>query len=216
MNYDFEINERPSKEWTTDKLRKYVSWASSVVNKRLLEYKAQVDIGAIEESKLLEREIDRLQNILGKSTKKNWFFGVGYEKRRKKELLFKARSLYQFTKWDMYTPQAMRELEDKYEKAYKQFNLLYAEYGSSLSREDYSELVTIFGVIGDEILTQFGSDTVANIYSTASESKKHNLLSYMLDIYNESKGKGWTSEELADRLAEKLKEDNDNEEEEKV
>lgn len=206
MDYEFEVGERPTKDWTNEKLRKYVTWATSLVNKRLLEYKAQVDIGVLDESKLVEREISRLQNILGKSRKRNAFFGVRYEKRRKQELLFKARSLYQFAKWDIYTPQAMREMEEKYEKAYKQFNILYSDYGSSLSREDYSELVTIFGVIGDEILTQFGSDTVANIYSTASESKKHNIISYMLDIYYESKGMGWSTETMADKLAERIKE----------
>ena len=212
MKYEFEIGERPSAKWTSDKLRKYVSWASSEVNKRLLEYKAQVDIGTLKESALVEREIRRLQNVLSKSTKKGLFIGTGSEKRTKKELLFKARSLYQFTKWDIYTPQSMRELEERHEKAYNLFNLNYAEYGKTISREDYEELVTAFGILGDSIINQFGSGEIANIYSKASDEKKSNLVQIMLKIIKEQKGQGKTVEQMADLLAqEMLKTDKDDE-----
>lgn len=212
MKYEFEASEKPNKYWTVERLRQYVSWEVKIVNARLAEYRAQVDIGEREESKLVESEIKRLQDILSKGRGKDKFIGVGYEKSTKTELLFKAKTLYQFTQWDIYTPASVRELEEKYEKAYTNFSELYAEYGYSLSREDYTDLVTIFGIIDDKILNQFGSDTVANIYSRASSTQKHNLLQYMLKINKQSKGKGWTVETLSDMLAEMMKVDKEEQE----
>lgn len=204
---DFEIGEKPNSDWTVAKLKKFVRWKSTEINKRLAEYKADIDIGVIEDSPLLDKEITRLQSLLSKGIKKSQFIGVGSGKRTKKELLYTARILSQFEEWDMYTPESMREFDKKTEKAYKTFLENYADYSKGLSREEYEELVTTFGTISDTVLTQFGSDAVANIYSRAADSEKHNLISYMLEISKKAHGKGLTSEDLADMLAEKMKVD---------
>lgn len=104
---------------------------------------------------------------------------LGLTARRDKESLIRqARELKAFNKWDIYTPEGKRALEERERKAYETFT---EHEWSDISKQQWKDMVEAFGAIGADIITEVSSDDFVRAYSEASDKGKVRFV----DIYKE-------------------------------
>lgn len=147
--------------------------------------------------KLIERKTEVLQHKYGKG--RGTTLKLGFRGRRKAEL---ETQLSEFEAFADYLDSAESRTFERKEKqtrdAYKQFK---ANYGfKNLKYNDYKAIVTIFGAVGSKIVDQFGSDNLVELFTYADDEQKQDFLNTMLDVMQDAKGQGLTSEELFDEM----------------
>lgn len=135
----------------------------------------------------------RLINIAGKGRGNT--IGYGLRGKSKKGLIYQARELE-------YASRLFEEgddfLEEKYEKMFSTFKSEHPD----LTQDEWKDIVTAFGSVGKEIVQQFDSNQVADLY--ANSGKKVNLAQLMIDIVKDKKGTGATIREMTDELEVRL------------
>ena len=135
MKKIFEPNEFFEKAWSKQnslELRKYISYAVNEINTRVYN------------DTLSKTLIGKMGRELTGYTRKGKLSARVIGKTRE-ELMYEARSLYDFLNWDFTSDKARKDIDEKYKKAY--LNYLEKEghmYISEEAYERYVELVFAF------------------------------------------------------------------------
>ena len=193
-------------QMTTRELRAYIKELTPEVNERYKSYKEALTAGAMTDKPILEERHSRLVDLgTGKETKRG--VGLGLTYKNKPELIQQARALEEFIALDVWSPAAQAEEETETKKAYESFKqsyLLKTETATTLNYEEYKDLTEVFGALGSHIVDEFGAYNITKLYEEEDESQRRNLVHDINEIKKESKGAGWTKEDLIDALREKL------------
>lgn len=191
---------------TTRELRAYIKELTPEVNERYKSYEEALTSGAMTDKPILEERHSRLVSLgTGKETKRG--VGLGLTYKNKPELIQQARALEEFITLDVWTPAAQAEEETETKKAYESFKqsyLLKNATATTLNYEEYKDLTEVFGALGSHIVDEFGAYNITKLYEEEDESQRRNLVHDINEIKKESKGAGWTKEDLIDALREKL------------
>lgn len=123
----------------------------------------------------------------------------------KSHLIRQARELQSFLKWDISTPTGQRQWEDREETEWQTFNKHFSEYG--LNKNEWRNLVEIFGAVGEAVLNQFGSGSgnqasgvLVREYKNANDIARANIVKEMHEVLKNSEGQGKSAEDLVDDL----------------
>ena len=146
---------------------------------------------------LAQRKVEAMRYKYGEGRK--GLLKLGFRGRKKAELETQLSEFESFAGFLETTGQRTRQRKaTQTHAAYEKFK---ENYGfKDLKYSDYKSLVTIFGAVGDKTVNQFGSNNLVELYNYADEEQKSNFLESMLEVINESKGQGWTTEELYDEM----------------
>lgn len=193
-------------QMTTRELRAYIKELTPEVNERYKSYKEALTAGAMTDKPILEERYSRLVSFgTGKETKRG--VGLGLTYKNKPELIQQARALEEFITLDIWTPAAQAEEETETKKAYESFKqsyLLKNATATTLNYEEYKDLTEVFGALGSHIVDEFGAYNITKLYEEEDENQRRDLVHDIIEIKKESKGAGWTKEDLIDALREKL------------
>lgn len=211
------MQRKPYSKYTRKELMQMIREDTAELNKRVFEYR-QSDASF----KDVENNIAKIKEISGakkgrqtikedgKTHYREVEIGVGkISSKSKSELILQARELHSFLQWDISTPEGQRQWEAREKKEWETFNKNFSEYG--LTKNEWRDLVEVFGAVGESILNQFGSGQGSNAsgsivreFKNASQSGRTNLVKEMREVLKENKGTGATEEDNLDLLRQKL------------
>ena len=219
------MKRKPYSRYTRKELMEMIREDTTELNKRIFEYRqSNASFKDVENNIAKIKEISgsksgrQLINVDGKKRYREVEIGVGnITSKSKSELIPQARELHSFLQWDISTPEGQRQWEARETKEWKTFSKNFSEYG--LSKEEWRDLVEVFGAVGESVLNQFGSGqgnmasgSVVREFKNASISGRANLVKEMRAVLKENEGKGKTDEDNLTLLREKLAKYNNEEE----
>lgn len=199
----------PKKKWTTEQLKAYIRQRTKEANKNINEYRDKVKKGDIEEYRSVENVIEKLRVKAGVKGRKGAEIGLGLSGKKKEALLEQARGLARYKQFDVWSEDFKREQEEKTQKAYKSFksNLLYK--GVDVTYEEYKNMVSQLGNIGEAVLGQLNYEAALEQYSEALRSgKKINLVQIFDDVENTIKAdstRSYSNEDKMDMIVEEIR-----------
>lgn len=199
----------PKKKWTTEQLKAYIRQRTKEANKNINEYRDKVKKGDIEEYRSVENVIEKLRAKAGVKGKKGAEIGLGLSGKKKAQLLEQARGLARYKQFDVWSEDFKREQEEKTQKAYKSFksNLLYQ--GVDVTYEEYKDMVSQLGTIGEAVLGKLDYEAALEQYSQALRSgKKINLVKIFNDVdgaIKSGKAKVYDNEDMLDMIVEEIR-----------
>ena len=211
------MKRKPYSRYTRKELMEMIREDTTELNKRIFEYRqSNVSFKDVENNIAKIKEISgsksgrQLINVDGKKRYREVEIGVGnITSKSKSELILQARELHSFLQWDISTPEGQRQWEAREKKEWETFNKNFSEYG--LTKNEWRDLVEVFGAVGESILNQFGSGQGSNAsgsivreFKNASQSGRTNLVKEMREVLKENKGTGATEEDNLDLLRQKL------------
>lgn len=132
---------------------------------------------------------NKLINIAGKG--KGDKIGLHFNTKTKKGLEYQARELEYALR---LTEEGDNFIAEKYSKMFLDFKKDHPD----MSEEDWKDIVTAFGTVGKDIVQQFDSNQIADLY--VNSDKKVNLAQLMLDIVKDKKGTGASIRDMTDEL----------------
>lgn len=211
------MQRKPYSKYTKKELMQMIREDTAELNKRVFEYRQ-----SNASFKDVENNIAKIKEISGakkgrqaiKEDEKTHYreveIGIGkISSKSKSELILQARELHSFLQWDISTPEGQRQWEAREKKEWETFNKNFSEYG--LTKNEWRDLVEVFGAVGESILNQFGSGQGSNAsgsivreFKNASQSGRTNLVKEMREVLKENKGTGATEEDNLDLLRQKL------------
>ena len=199
----------PKKKWTTEQLKAYIKQRTKEANKNINEYRDKVKKGDIEEYRSVENVIEKLRAKAGVKGRKGAEVGLGLSGKNKEALLEQARGLARYKQFDVWSEDFKREQEEKTQKAYKSFksNLLYK--GVDVTYEEYKDMVSQLGTIGEAVLGKLDYEAALEQYSQALRSgKKINLVKIFNDVdgaIKSGKAKVYDNEDMLDMIVEEIR-----------
>lgn len=199
----------PKKKWTTEQLKAYIKQRTKEANKNINEYRDKVKKGDIEEYRSVENIIEKLRAKAGVKGRKGAEVGLGLSGKKKAQLLEQARGLARYKQFDVWSEDFKREQEEKTQKAYKSFksNLLYQ--GVDVTYEEYKDMVSQLGTIGEAVLGKLDYEAALEQYSQALRSgKKINLVKIFNDVdgaIKSGKAKVYDNEDMLDMIVEEIR-----------
>lgn len=193
--------KEPSSNWTNKELQEYIRTQTKEVNKRIKSYKESVKSGKMESKRQLDEQIKRLQ-AFGTGNMKKDEIGLGFTNKSKSDLLRQAKALDRYVRWETGSIESNDERKEQLEKQYEGYKKAIGN--ENISFETYIELAETWGSVGNAVIQEFGYENLGDIMEKATDAQRENITPYMLEILKESKGQGWTMEDLLDRLNEKL------------
>lgn len=199
----------PKKKWTTEQLKAYIKQRTKEANKNINEYRDKVKKGDIEEYRSVENVIEKLRAKAGVKGRKGAEIGLGLSGKKKAQLLEQARGLARYKQFDVWSEDFKREQEEKTQKAYKSFksNLLYQ--GVDVTYEEYKDMVSQLGTIGEAVLGKLDYEAALEQYSQALRSgKKINLVKIFNDVdgaIKSGKAKVYDNEDMLDMIVEEIR-----------
>lgn len=199
----------PKKKWTTEQLKAYIKQRTKEANKNINEYRDKVKKGDIEEYRSVENMIEKLRAKAGVKGRKGAEVGLGLSGKKKEALLEQARGLARYKQFDVWSEDFKREQEEKTQKAYKSFksNLLYK--GVDVTYEEYKDMVSQLGTIGEAVLGKLDYEAALEQYSQALRSgKKINLVKIFNDVdgaIKSGKAKVYDNEDMLDMIVEEIR-----------
>lgn len=199
----------PKKKWTTEQLKAYIKQRTKEANKNINEYRDKVKKGDIEEYRSVENVIEKLRAKAGVKGRKGAEIGLGLSGKKKEQLLEQARGLARYKQFDVWSEDFKREQEEKTQKAYKSFksNLLYK--GVDVTYEEYKDMVSQLGTIGEAVLGKLDYEAALEQYSQALRSgKKINLVKIFNDVdgaIKSGKAKVYDNEDMLDMIVEEIR-----------
>lgn len=199
----------PKKKWTTEQLKAYIKQRTKEANKNINEYRDKVKKGDIEEYRSVENVIEKLRAKAGVKGRKGAEIGLGLSGKKKAQLLEQARGLARYKQFDVWSEDFKREQEEKTQKAYKSFksNLLYK--GVDVTYEEYKDMVSQLGTIGEAVLGKLDYEAALEQYSQALRSgKKINLVKIFNDVdgaIKSGKAKVYDNEDMLDMIVEEIR-----------
>ena len=199
----------PKKKWTIEQLKAYIKQRTKEANKNINEYRDKVKKGDIEEYRSVENVIEKLRAKAGVKGRKGAEIGLGLSGKKKEQLLEQARGLARYKQFDVWSEDFKREQEEKTQKAYKSFksNLLYK--GVDVTYEEYKDMVSQLGTIGEAVLGKLDYEAALEQYSQALRSgKKINLVKIFNDVdgaIKSGKAKVYDNEDMLDMIVEEIR-----------
>lgn len=199
----------PKKKWTNEQLKAYIKQRTKEANKNINEYRDKVKKGDIEEYRSVENVIEKLIAKAGVKGRKGAEIGLGLSGKKKEALLEQARGLARYKQFDVWSEDFKREQEEKTQKAYKSFksNLLYK--GVDVTYEEYKDMVSQLGTIGEAVLGKLDYEAALEQYSQALRSgKKINLVKIFNDVdgaIKSGKAKVYDNEDMLDMIVEEIR-----------
>ena len=199
----------PKKKWTNEQLKAYIKQRTKEANKNINEYRDKVKKGDIEEYRSVENMIEKLRAKAGVKGRKGAEIGLGLSGKKKEALLEQARGLARYKQFDVWSEDFKREQEEKTQKAYKSFksNLLYK--GVDVTYEEYKDMVSQLGTIGEAVLGKLDYEAALEQYSQALRSgKKINLVKIFNDVdgaIKSGKAKVYDNEDMLDMIVEEIR-----------
>lgn len=199
----------PKKKWTTEQLKAYIRQRTKEANKNINEYRDKVKKGDIEEYRSVENVIEKLRAKAGVKGRKGAEIGLGLSGKKKEALLEQARGLARYKQFDVWSEDFKREQEEKTQKAYKSFksNLLYQ--GVDVTYDEYKDMVSQLGTIGEAVLGKLDYEAALEQYSQALRSgKKINLVKIFNDVdgaIKSGKAKVYDNEDMLDMIVEEIR-----------
>lgn len=199
----------PKKKWTNEQLKAYIKQRTKEANKNINEYRDKVKKGDIEEYRSVENVIEKLRAKAGVKGRKGAEIGLGLSGKKKEALLEQARGLARYKQFDVWSEDFKREQEEKTQKAYKSFksNLLYK--GVNVTYEEYKDMVSQLGTIGEAVLGKLDYEAALEQYSQALRSgKKINLVKIFNDVdgaIKSGKAKVYDNEDMLDMIVEEIR-----------
>ena len=199
----------PKKKWTTEQLKAYIKQRTKEANKNINEYRDKVKKGDIEEYRSVENMIEKLRAKAGVKGRKGAEVGLGLSGKNKEALLEQARGLARYKQFDVWSEDFKREQEEKTQKAYKSFksNLLYK--GVDVTYDEYKDMVSQLGTIGEAVLGKLDYEAALEQYSQALRSgKKINLVKIFNDVdgaIKSGKAKVYDNEDMLDMIVEEIR-----------
>ena len=211
------MQRKPYSKYTRKELMQMIREDTVELNKRVFEYRqsnasfkdVENNIAKIKEISGAKKGRQAIKED-GKTHYREVEIGVGnITSKSKSELILQARELHSFLQWDISTPEGQRQWEAREKKEWETFNKNFSEYG--LTKNEWRDLVEVFGAVGESILNQFGSGQGSNAsgsivreFKNASQSGRTNLVKEMREVLKENKGTGATEEDNLDLLRQKL------------
>ena len=211
------MQRKPYSKYTRKELMGMIREDTAELNKRVFEYRqskasfkdVENNIAKIKEISGAKKGRQAIKED-GKTHYREVEIGVGkISSKSKSELILQARELHSFLQWDISTPEGQRQWEAREKKEWETFNKNFSEYG--LTKNEWRDLVEVFGAVGESILNQFGSGQGSNAsgsivreFKNASQSGRTNLVKEMREVLKENKGTGATEEDNLDLLRQKL------------
>ena len=211
------MQRKPYSKYTKKELMQMIREDTAELNKRVFEYRqSNASFKDVENNIAKIKEISgakKGRQVIkedGKTHYREVEIGVGkITSKSKSELILQARELHSFLQWDISTPEGQRQWEAREKKEWETFNKNFSEYG--LTKNEWRDLVEVFGAVGESILNQFGSGQGSNAsgsivreFKNASQSGRTNLVKEMREVLKENKGTGATEEDNLDLLRHKL------------
>ena len=213
------MQRKPYSKYTRKELIDMIREDTTELNRRVFEYRSSG-----KEFKDVESNLKKIKEVSGaksgrqkvqigeKTSYRQTEIGLGKLKSKSKpELILQARELHSFLQWDISTPEGQRQWEAREKKEWETFNRNFSEYG--LSKEEWRDLVEVFGAVGESVLNQFGSGagnnasgSIVREFKNASQSGRANLVKIMREVLKENSGQGATEESNLILLREKLSE----------
>lgn len=199
----------PKKKWTNEQLKAYIKQRTKEANKNINEYRDKVKKGDIEEYRSVENMIEKLRAKAGVKGRKGAEVGLGLSGKKKEALLEQARGLARYKQFDVWSEDFKREQEEKTQKAYKSFksNLLYQ--GVDVTYDEYKDMVSQLGTIGEAVLGKLDYEAALEQYSQALRSgKKINLVKIFNDVdgaIKSGKAKVYDNEDMLDMIVEEIR-----------
>lgn len=219
------MQRKPYSRYTRKELMQMIREDTAELNKRIFEYRqsntsfkdVENNIAKIKEISGTKKGRQSIKSD-GKTRYRQTEIGVGrITSKSKSELILQARELHSFLQWDISTPEGQRQWEARETKEWQTFSKNFSEYG--LSKNEWRDLVEVFGAVGESVLNQFGSGqgnmasgSVVREFKNASISGRANLVKEMRAVLKENEGKGKTDEDNLTLLREKLVKYNNEEE----
>lgn len=167
----------------------------------LVSRQAETNIHKADEI-LTKSKIKKLQERFGKGRK--GLFSMRFKNARKAQLETQLSEFKSFN--DFIENTIVNNVDAEKKNLHEQYESFTRNYGMMLTELEYMDMVNLFGSIGDKILNQFGSHNIVELYRVTSQDDRKNILPTMLDVYKDSRGKGWTAEELLDELYYRMEE----------
>lgn len=221
-------------DMSTRELRAEIRKRTAEVNVRISEYREEVRKGTMKENSFLEQNIEQLKRstmaekiaekrINGKRVKVHTGvyetpkgargeIGLGLSYKTKGELQKQLASLRRFEKNDFDTPEGKRQWNAKVEKQYNTFKKNYGD----ISREDYEDMINTMNIVKNTLKDYGYEDNgtgYARMFNKADEQGKKKFNKYVEQAKNtarsKSANKGITAEDILDRLAEILRENDE-------
>lgn len=186
---------------TVKELKNAIRWANVRISEAYGKITGSKKKGSATDRKLIQRKVEKLEHKYGKG--RNTLLKLGFRGKRKAELESQLSELEAFADYaETVDTRTHKRKNTQTHAAYKTFK---ENYGfKNLKYSDYKELVIIFGAVGDKIVNQYGSNNLMELYTHADAEQKTNFLNTMLDVMSDSKGQGWTSEQLYDEMLYRL------------
>ena len=189
---------------TVKELKQRIRWA----NVRITELYEKIAKGrsGIEktEKQLFDRRVQNLQSIYGEG--RYQLLKLGFRGKRKSELETQLSMFESFADYLETAPTKTKRR--KYSQTHGAYKTLKSRYGfDDLTYSEYKDLVTVFAAVGDKILNQYGSLQIVELYEQADKQQRENFVETMIDVLRDSKGQGWTSEQLYDEMLFRLTEE---------
>lgn len=225
---DVNTKDRSVYDLTTRQLRDEIRKRTAQVNIRIAEYKEAVADGLQKASKVVEEGIRKLKEAsaaekivkrkidgktksvhtgvyyIPKGEKGEIGLGLGYK--TKSELQRQLAGLRRFEEKDIETPEGKRNWSDKVEKQYETFKKRYGD----LSKEEYEDMIDTMNIVKNT-LKDYGYEDFgggyARMYSNSTKQGRRKFAKYVDQAKRESSGK--TTEDVLDRVAELLRENNE-------
>ena len=206
------------KKKTVKQLKEEIKSNTEELNRRIDEYrKSGKTLKDVEQNIELIKRISGVKK--GRQAIKDDKKVIGYReveigtgdlnKATKSHLIRQARELQSFLQWDISTPTGQRQWEAREQAEWQTFNKHFSEYG--FNKNEWRDLVEIFGAVGEAVLNQFGSGSgnqasgvLVREYKNANDIARANIVKEMHEVLKNSEGQGKSAEDLVDDLHERL------------
>lgn len=201
-----QIQSTPVIDLTTRELREEIRYLTNKANLKIFEYRQDVARGKKKESKTGEILIEQLKKLGGSGrVYRGEEIGKHLTYKTKTQLQGQLARLRRFDEKEDFTPSFTKKQEQAFDKAYETFNENHSGY--KLSKDEYQDFINTINdirqVLPDGIYEDTGQ-TLSDLYKQANTDKRENFSDIVLDVYNNTKGQGLSTEDLLDRVAERL------------
>ena len=185
--------ERKWKDLTIKELKAEIRYKTNQVNIDLYDKPELMDNFAVQQT------VAKLQGVGAKGKNGN-IVGYGFKKGRDKESYIRQLRELEYAEPLLSDYEGVQHLDERYQRARDTF--LAKKGNKGKTEEDWRDMVETFGALGKEIVDQYGSNQIAELFK--SKTRKVDMVQMMLDVLEENKGEGLSKRELKSKLKQKI------------
>ena len=197
------------KDKTVKELQSEIRELTKQVNTRVASIKLTRELPKdVEQAVNYMKRLSGVETGVDRTTRAKQEIGLGLKGKRKKELILQARELSSFLRWDIESEEGLRQLEAREKTEWESFEKHHPDMGWTY--EEWRKLVEVTGALGHDIMSKFGSETIASDFlkrtrtNNAESTDGDKYIKAMMDAIKESDGAGLSQTELVDLLRDKL------------